>query len=551
MKTLIIGIDGGSPQLIEQWKDELPNIHFLMDHGIFGKLESSIPPVSSPAWNCLVTGKNPGKIGIYDWIIFPFDKSHGFQLVNYTSQKSPALWDYLGDNGKKVIIMNIPITYPPVKVNGIMVCGLLTPPSPNATYTYPVEIKKELEKITNGYEIVPAAFVSEALLEKDPRAFLEEHLKIIRKHAKAAIHLMTHYEWDFCTIVFYATDTIQHRMWHFTDRSHPKYDQEKSAKLGDPIKAIYQEVDFAIGQLLEHIPAETNVIVLSDHGFGPLYSHFLINEWLQQIGLLKVNGQKRAEVEMPIANVIKNFSKLIDNRLLIGSARFASKIIPMRLFETISDRFYYGKEKYENLHTIEDIDWSKTKAYGIGHMGNIFINLKGRDPAGIVDPAEYEHLRDELIRKLGQITNPVNEGKLFEHIYRKEEIYHGDYLSWAPDIILANDDLRYVPKTSIGSNHLWLEPLLTGEHQKDGIFLAYGPDIKIGKIIEGAKIYDIAPTSLFMFDIPIPNDMDGRVLSDIFRENTELINHHLTYQSYSERERLDRIISRLRSKGTI
>jgi len=542
-KVLVIGVDGLSLELINRWKEELPNLKQIMERGIYGELQSTFPPMTSPAWNSMFSGKNPAKFGIFDWLAFPFDKERGFRIVNYCDQDSPSLWDILGGCGIKVGVVNVPTTFPPRRVNGFMVSGgLLTPLYKDVNYTFPMELKEELNKALGGYEILP---LTDLNIPGKEQEYLQLFKRNIRKHVEAAKYLMLNKEWDFFTQVFFVTDSVQHYCWHHMDDTHPKHDSNQAKKYGSAIKNIYKEVDKAIGELIAKVPENTVVMIVSDHGFGSFYGYFLVNEWLREKGFLKLKRQESKLNISKIMNSIKNIAfKYFNSRLV----EFFIRLFPKKFLEKFLVR---EQLKSRSANLIQAIDWTKTKAYGLGGVGSIFINLKGREPEGVVEASEYENVRGEIIRALYELKHPVTGVKVVDRVFKKEELYKGKYLQFAPDLMYIMDGLKYVQSTAIGNNKIWIDSQLTGGHRMEGVFMAYGRDIESGKQLNGIQIYDVTPTILHIFGIPIPKDMDGRVLTEVFEEDSELARRPVVYQEVDEHERVKKEIKKLKKRGRV
>jgi len=530
-KVLVLGIDGGSLDLIKQWKNDLPNLRVFLENGVYGTLESTLPPLTSPAWNCMFTGKNPAKIGFYDFFVISFDENR-VRMVNSTYQDPPSIWETLSDFDVKVGIVNVPSTFPPRKVNGFMVCGgVLNALLKDVDYTYPSALAKELNEVVEGYEILP---LTDLFIEGKEAEYFYQFNRLLEKQVSAVQHLMKTHPWNFFVYVFFETDSVQHYFWHHMDQHHPKWNPEKSKEYENSIKDFYVKVDTAIGKLLNGTSAEANIILVSDHGFGPLHGYFCVNEWLKRKGYLKMKPQKR--VYSFKNGVRKILQRLTTLALSHSNPRFVENfmnIIPVNILQKFSVR---GRKKYECDRLFEDIDWSQTKAYGL--RMNIFINLKGRDLKGIIEPGEeYEKLRDEIIESLRQIRDPKTGRKLVTQVFKKEDVYFGKHLDSAPDLIYLIDNLRYRPIEGTDYGKLFIEPILTGEHRLQGMFMAYGPDIKkTGEEIQNIKIYDVTPTILHMFGIPISEDIDGRVLKEIFENESELAKMPIVRQSKIEKD---------------
>ncbi|OQX55606.1 MAG: hypothetical protein B5M53_03980 [Candidatus Cloacimonas sp. 4484_209] len=500
MKILVIGLDGADIDLIKRWAQEgkLPTFEKLMREGSYGYLESVIPTITIPAWNCLATGKNPGKIGCFSFIQKAYG-SYDFKIYSSMIKRETDIWKILSDFGKRVIVLNSPNILNAYKINGYMVAGCLC--TSEKRLTYPEDLRKVLYDLDYESDIVDPSILA-TLRDSE---YSRRHKEITDKHFKVLLHLLEQ-NWDFGFCVFTELDRIQHRFWN-----------RESILLSH-----YQNIDRKLGDLLERLERSNNkimMIIVSDHGFGSNRRSFLINEWLIKKDLLKVR-------RIPVLDIIKV--------LLMPLVSILRKPIFLRMLNSIS-RLPLLKQLYRglSLHTGKTpIQWDKTKAFSYGTWGTIYINLEGREPRGTVKKEEYEQLRTEIIEGLKEISVKA---------YRKEELYHGEYMKLAPDIILQTDDYINSINGKVGYGREFIEDY-GGAHRINGTFIAWGPGIKKNFEIN-AKIYDIAPTILHIFGIPIPKDMDGRVLKEIFEG--ELAMREVKYQEM-EREKIRRRIRKLK-----
>jgi predicted AlkP superfamily phosphohydrolase/phosphomutase len=398
-KVFVIGIDAGNLELIKKWQDDLPNFSRLLREGASGKLESTIPPSTMPAWNCIFTGKNPGKLGIYGFVISPQRGEGEFRIASYMYQDAPSLWDILGDEGKKVGVVNVPTVFPPTEVNGFMVAGgLLTPLYKDTEYTFPPELKQELNRVTNGYEVLP---FTDVRIPGKEKTYLERFKRNIEKQTQAVKHLITTQEWDFLTYVFYVTDSAQHYFWHHMDETHPRHNRRKSAKYKDAIKEVYQKVDTAIGNFLSVLPQDTTVLIVSDHGTAPAYGNFAANAWLMEKGFLSYRPRGR-NWKIVFRHALVWIKDLLSRYLSSALIGFIVRCTPNRLL-----KMFLFRELYRTLsqRIMEIVDWKNTKAYSLG-MGSIFINLEGREAEGIVKPEDYEKVREDIIAEFLKLNDP-------------------------------------------------------------------------------------------------------------------------------------------------
>jgi predicted AlkP superfamily phosphohydrolase/phosphomutase len=529
-KAVVFGIDGGSLKLIEQWRDELPNFKKIMGKGVYGGLESTIPPLTCPAWPAMFTGKNPAQLGMYDFIKYLPHQKQKFKVHSSLNYSSSAIWTMLNAHDKKVGLFNVAMTFPPQKIDSFMVCGLGAPPAIKSNYTHPPELKKTLDEVTGGYEIIPLMLLTIPGKEKQYMKVLNETLA---KREKAASYLMENLPWDLFVCVFYVLDSAQHYFWHHMDETHPKRGDRRYRNV---IKDLYIKVDGAIGRLMEQLPKGTNVLIVSDHGFGPSHGSFVVNRWLENNNFLKLKGKFHQQKTNTTLLQIRDFLMLhLDPRL----TQMVAKMLPRVVREKLAN---VRARRDDMITSYQNIDWSQTKAFGLSVMGMIYINLKGRESWGIVEPGqEYEELRDEIITKLKQVTDPETGKAVDIKVFKKEEVYHGQYLDIAPDILYRMP--KYPQVASLKNEAEWGQPSFFGNHELEGIFFAEGPDIKqSGEKLPGLKIYDIAPTLLHMFGLAVPKDIDGRVLTEIFKKESEPGQREVKYQ------KIDREAERVRHK---
>ena len=479
IKVIVIGLDGATFDLIKPWAEEgaLPNFKKLIKKGTFGNLKSTLPILSPPAWTSIVTGKNPGKHGIYEFWKWPSKDDPQLHVVNSKYRKAPAIWNILTDYGVKSIVINVPVTYPPEKINGILVSGILTP-SINSDFAYPKEIKNIL--LEKGYEI--EADIQELSFNRE-KTFLNI-CKTTQKRAEAAIYLMRNYPWSFFFVVFNELDTIQHYFW-----------DEKEL-----ILKYYKILDYIIGRFLNLIDKNTTTIIVSDHGFGPISKSIYINTWLNKISLLKLK-----ETYLTESSLKKLFD--IENKILKKLEKIGAKKIIYLIPKSIRKRIPTSG----NIKQV--IDFSVTKAYCLSFNGQ-YLKINKEDM-----PLKNKEIIDNLVIKLLELVDSETKVKIIKKIVQKGSIYWGPYLSDAPDLLIEMVK-GYAFSTDVGKNQILGPPstgnlIRSGDHQINGVFIAYGPRIKNGIEIN-AFVWDVTPTILQIMGFPATIDMDGRVLKEIF-----------------------------------
>jgi predicted AlkP superfamily phosphohydrolase/phosphomutase len=317
-------------------------------------------------------------------------------------------------------------------------------------------------------------------------------------------------------LVFNGTDTASHALWKFMDPAHPLHDPHRRAKYGDAIRDYYQFCDRYLGRVMDELDDNTTLVVMSDHGFGPFHKFIHVNNWLIQSGFMQIRSGLLSRLK---------------------AAMFRAGFSPMGVYNALM-RVGLGALKREVVRgqgqgllkalflSFEDIDWPHTQAYSLGNVGQIRLNVAGREPFGCVQPgAEYTALRQRIIDQVLQLTDPATGETVVEAAYTRDQLYSGSQLEEAPDIVFMPRRLEYFGfgEYEFGS-HKVIEAMtrgISGTHRMQGIFLAYGQSIKPDSRVEGGSLTDLAPTILHLMGEAVPGHMDGRVLSEALANNFE------------------------------
>jgi predicted AlkP superfamily phosphohydrolase/phosphomutase len=506
-RVMVIGLDGATFDLIRPWIADgtMLNLQRLMKGGASGVLTTTLPPISSSAWVSFATGKNPGKHGLVDFV-HPRPDSYQISIVSPQQRASQAVWNLLSEAGRKVGIVGMPVTYPPEKVNGYMISDFLTP-SASDDYTYPLSLADELKQAMGGFPLLPdERYRSTKFTDR----FVADMVADVEQRLKGALYLLDNKEWDFFFLLFWSNDMLQHETWSLLDETHPSHDHQRADRYRDLLVDFHRQLDRAVGRLVEKVGSDDLVIVMSDHGFGPVHSFFLVNNWLREMGWLRL--KKRPTTKLKYALFRLGFTPLgvfhLAKTLRMGFLR--------RRF-----RFQRGGGLMKRLFlSFSDVDWARTKAFAVGSFGQIYINQVGKRPQGNVQPGkEYDDLRAEIATRALEIRDPRTGLPVVERVYRKEEIYSGPQVEKAPDLVLQPRNWEYMAfgHADFGASHV-VEPIvgMSGHHRPEGIAILCGQGIKSGATLQDAKITDLAPTILYTMGIPIPSDMDGRVLTEAF-----------------------------------
>lgn len=527
-KVFVLGLDGATFDVIRPMtaRGTLPTFAELLEKGGHGTLPSTIPALSPPAWTSFATGKNPGKHGIIGFAKMLLH-NYKLELVCGLDTKVRTLWELLSEHGKRVIVVNVPMTYPPKPVNGLLVSGLDTP-GLHADFTFPPQLKEELLGVAEDYSI---NLHLGGYLQTDKRRHqaLKMILSSIDARQKVVKYLMQKYPWDFFVVRFNNPDIVQHHFWKYMDPNHPDFSAESAEDFKQAIYTVYQKLDRVAADILKRLDDGTTLVVLSDHGAGPRINKAIyINEWLQSQGYLSLANES-TQTRQPLQASVRAFYQYL-HKLMVMLLSFAHPRLKGFLKRLLPYSFSQMSLFFKFSEGLSAIHWAKTVAF-LAEEDSIRIHLKTRYPEGIVEPEAYEALRDELIGKLATLRDPETGEPLFDKILKREEIYRGPYSQQMPDIFLVTKDSRYDVSGKCFRNqqqakfgHAFVCKQTNwsganGRHRPDGIFLINGPHCQPKIELKDLSLTDILPTILFAMGLPIPRDVDGRVLTEAFTED--------------------------------
>ena len=453
-RVLIIGWDCAAPELVfDAFRDDMPNTRRLMEEGIYGNLESTIPPITVPAWMCMMTGRDPGELGIYG---FRNRKDYSYDnlyIVNSHAVTVPTLWDIVGIHGKKSVVLGVPLSYPPKPFPGWMVSGFLTP-SLNSQWCFPPRLKREIAQVASDYLIDVPNFRTERRAE-----LARELFQMTAARFKLARHLLQTKAWDLFVMVEMGSDRLHHAFWRFWDTSHQQH--EPHSPFSDTMRRYYATLDAELGSLLKLVDENTTVLIVSDHGAKRMDGGICINEWLQQHGYLTLKTRPQE---------ITPFSPNV-------------------------------------------VDWHRTQAWGEGgYYGRIFLNVKGREPQGVIPPRDYEKVRDELKTRLEAIVDETGEN-IGTRVFKPEEVYR-ECRNIAPDLIVYFGNLYWRSVGSVGYNSIYTYENDTGpddcNHAQMGIFVLKSPQCEATGPVPAKHLFDIAPMVLEELGIAALQEMRGQ-----------------------------------------
>jgi predicted AlkP superfamily phosphohydrolase/phosphomutase len=457
MKICVLGLDCAAPDVIFN-EPRLKNIRRLMDEGVWGRLESVIPPITVPAWMCMCTSQDPGSLGVYGFRNRTDYSYGGLGIAHSGSITAPAIWDHLATAGKKSIIVGVPPNYPPRKINGISIGCFLTPDTVKGEFTNPPELKSKITELVGEYPTDVKGF------RTDNKDWLKQEIfEMSRKQWKVVKWLLSEQPWDYFHFVDIGLDRMHHGFWDCFDKKHVQYQP------GNPYEMLIPEyylwLDEQIGSVRDLLEKNTVLLVVSDHGAQRLDGGFVVNEWLVKEGLLVLDQEMPKEVTP--------FNKL-------------------------------------------KVNWAKTRVWSEGgYYARVFFNVQGREPNGIIPAGSYAAFQDEMKAKFEALLD--DKGRPMKSlVFKPKEIYK-TVRNVAPDLIVHFGGLYWRSIGSVGHGRMHVQENDTGpdacNHAQFGMFMLAAPNSRLRGEYSGARLLDIAPTLLDLAGYQIPASMQGRSLA--------------------------------------
>lgn len=510
---LIVGFDGATWDVIEPLIEagRMPNVARLRAAGTWGALQSTMPPVTFPSWTSFMTGVNPGKHGIFDFTRRRLG-TYDVEFVNSTFRKAPTLWSRLSAHDRRVCVLGLPATYPPEPLNGCMVSGFDSPVATRAdrSFVWPPEMFDEVER-AGGFPFADfQEFRIGAGWHDAARAAL---LRGIASKQELGLRLLRREAWDCFLLLFGESDTVAHHFWRFHDPGSPRFVATAAPELRDTLAAIYQALDASLGTLWAAAP-DADILLVSDHGFGGTGCKAVgLNQWLHQAGFLG------------------RLAPSLGGHAFATAKRLALEMVPpswqQRLFRLGGGRL---ASALESRVRFAGIDWGHTRVFSeeLNYFPSMWVNLRGREPQGVVEPRDYDRVCADVCAALGTLTDPQTGQPIVRKAWRREELYDGPWLSQAPDIVLeyaldagysymtlpstARTDPRPVWPIAASASDRGKLSGMSGSHRAEGIFALAGPRVTTRGLQIGARIEDAAATILSLQGIECPEEFDGRTL---------------------------------------
>jgi predicted AlkP superfamily phosphohydrolase/phosphomutase len=493
-RMLIFGVDGGTWRILQPAMDAgaMPFLSELCRRGCRGVLESTTPPKTPSAWTSFQTGRDPGSHGVYDFALW----DRATRKIEYVNSRhySDTLWDLASSAGLRVGVLNVPMTWPALKINGYMVTGLMTP-SLERDWTWPPELAAELLAAVPGYHVFSFDSARQGSPHRDPDGFLDRMAGISQNRTKAALHLLQKEPLDLFMIHFQATDVVQHVLWGYLDQDHPYFSPRIRDKVFQRFYRCLDEQLRIVQAAFQAAGGDCLTLVISDHGFQSHYVRFQFGNWLVEEGLLRIRKLPRRFAAL---RDLLNRTECFGAESFLERSRFGRKII---------------NAVYEPVF---DIDWDHTRVYSFSRCCDGYVFFLD------TDPDKRSQMEAQLREKLTRLVDPRTGRPVIEKILPRDRVYHGPRLEAMPDWIL-----KPAPGCSVTGdfNPFHSEILLPvrkkrdfhiGKHHPDGVLVAAGPRVRPAARIAGARLIDIAPTVLAWLGLAVPESMDGTILQDLF-----------------------------------
>jgi predicted AlkP superfamily phosphohydrolase/phosphomutase len=480
-RVLIIGWDGVDWKILRPMLDagELPILSRFIERGAYGDCLSTVPSHSWCAWPSFMTGLNPAGHGVFDILEHKPGVSKRLPIT-YRSIKARTIFDDFTAANKTSLAVNIPLTFPPPEINGKVVAGGVLPAS--RSYTWPQDLQGELD----SQAPFPVNGMSWTTFRNRPGPFLDETASITAKRQRSFEYLLDTTEWDFGVLVYVSTDRMQHCLMEYIHPEHPSYSELKDTPVAQQTRAVYQQLDAGLAKLLERTTEDDLVIFMSDHGHQACTRTCTMDRILEHLGWLS-----------------------------FGRGSFTFNLVRWGPGRRIARRVYDLLKLHGKISIpASPIEWASTKAYTsvVSTGEGVSLNLRGREPEGVVDAGDYERVRQDLFDALTGFRDPETGAAPISKIYRKEEVMSGRFLDVAPDLLLVP-----APFYSLSHAKGMVEAAdwLSGDHRLEGVVVATGPQVEPGPLAETVELIDLGPTVLAALGVPSGVPRDGKVLASL------------------------------------
>jgi len=463
-KVVVLGLSGFNPELVEGWLEDLPNLRKMQEEGIWGKMESTVPPNIPQAWTCAQSSRNPGIFGFWDFS-YRDEFSYGeFKTIDcrVKDQRVDCLYKILPISGQKIATINMPVTWPPPRIPGGYSISSFMTPDLEKGFTWPESLADEVQGLVGEY-IIDVGEAEENYLQMEKDRALKRSYEMDAQRFTLLRHFIAKKQCDYVCTVIMGADRMSHLFYRFFDEQHIRYDPD--SQYGNVLHDYYVWIDKHIGETYDVLNGDTVLFAHSAHGVQRLDGRINLNEWLIQEGYMVLH-------------------------------EYPSQLTPMMKLK---------------------VDWANTKAWATGYTGQLYLNIKGREAQGIVDPDEYDRLLDEIAKKIIEIPDERGNS-LKTQVFKRKEIHSGPFAQYGPDLFILFDEYRWNISEMVGYGHGNLYSFDKpsgpddGADGLNGYFCIAGPGVPASGQYTGATLLDVAPTVLDVMDLEILKEMEGKSL---------------------------------------
>jgi predicted AlkP superfamily phosphohydrolase/phosphomutase len=513
-RIVVIGLDSCDADLVQLWSKEgrLPYMSSLIKKGVWTRLLSTRGLFADAPWPSFNIGVSPAKHSFYKFLQLKRGTTEIIRVGAYEVRQLP-FWSLFQNGGKKIAVFDVPKTYPVQGPNGIQVASWGEHYPLIQGCSLPTSMLQELNsrfgKYRHPYEVISPG------TSKEMRLY-EKMLTNIDQKAKATRFLMDQEDWDLFVSVFAEPHYGGHQLYHHYDPRHWAHDSQRAKLLADSLPTLYSRIDSALSALLSDISDEATLFIVSVHGISTNYSaNHLMTSVLEKLGFQIPPANGHADISKKGGRFLHAFTQLAPWAL---RDFINERILPQSIQDRLLSRLFSSS-----------IDWKRSKAFFLPSdhfQGFISLNLKGREPWGIVQPgSDYDQVCEEIRSELMRLVNPDTGNPAIQEVVQVSKIYHGENLWNLPDLVIRWSEDGYIrqlhhPKFGIISDQGF--KLRKSQHTVDGFMIAAGKHINQEAVLNGATTMDLAPTILHLMGQPIPKDIDGRVLMELLNEKSTI-----------------------------
>lgn len=514
-KVALLGIDAGNRYLLEQWAADgaLPTLQSLLRKGLRGNTMSLPGVFTGATWASFQTGVNPAKSGVYSWMQLEPGSYEPHRCLTGERLKRKPFWRHLSDAGRRVTILDVPLTGVSEGLNGVQTVEWGAHDAQYGFRTWPHALAQEIEARFGRH---PLRDICNG--DRDTAGFVEFRDKLlggIATRADITRHFVRRGDWNFLAQVWSESHCVGHQCWHIHDPSHPRHDAEQARVVGDPLKQVYVAIDAAIGEVLGTLDDDTTVIVLASHGMGYKYGpQFLLEKILLALGVAAPAPAPPPGVEA--RRMRDRFDPFLTWGWQHTPATFRDWLQPIRA----PLRHYMLPDRKPRPPLVDPAE-SKCFVVENNHAhGGIRVNLAGREPNGrIARGAASDAFCADLARDLLDIVDLDSGHPVVARVLRTDDFYRGEHRDLLPDLLVEWSSHAPISKIRLGSDKIGeiageYRFCRTGDHFPGGMFVAAGPGIPRGTLARTVSIMDFAPTFCRMLDVDLP-DVDGQPIVEL------------------------------------